>query len=136
MITREFATAGRAVFTVSNATGERYTFKVKRKDNEAPRPPVYFVSLLTGPDNTRDYTYVGVLNDYNGSVRLTAASRYAEDSKPVAVVRWALKKVWERGTLPAGYEILHEGRCGRCGRPLTVPESIKTGLGPECAGRI
>jgi hypothetical protein len=30
-------------------------------------------------------------------------------------------------------EVWHEGRCGRCGRRLTVPESIESGLGPECA---
>jgi hypothetical protein len=29
-------------------------------------------------------------------------------------------------------EIWHEGRCGRCGRKLTVPESIHNGYGPEC----
>lgn len=30
-------------------------------------------------------------------------------------------------------EVWHEGSCGRCGRKLTVPSSIETGLGPECA---
>jgi len=29
----------------------------------------------------------------------------------------------------------HEGRCGRCARRLTVPESIINGIGPECAKR-
>jgi hypothetical protein len=29
--------------------------------------------------------------------------------------------------------VWHEGRCGRCGRKLTVPESIESGFGPECA---
>lgn len=32
-------------------------------------------------------------------------------------------------------EVWHEGRCGRCGRKLTVPESIETGIGPDCAKR-
>lgn len=32
-------------------------------------------------------------------------------------------------------QVWHEGRCGRCGRKLTVPSSIETGLGPECAGK-
>jgi len=28
--------------------------------------------------------------------------------------------------------VFHEGACGRCGRTLTVPESIASGFGPEC----
>ena len=32
-----------------------------------------------------------------------------------------------------GFEIMHEGRCCRCNRTLTHPDSIKTGIGPECA---
>ena len=32
-------------------------------------------------------------------------------------------------------EVWHEGRCGRCSRVLTVPESLQTGLGPVCASR-
>ena len=43
--------------------------------------------------------------------------------------------VWERrqrlDALPC--EVWHEGRCGKCGRVLTVPESLILGLGPECA---
>jgi hypothetical protein len=27
----------------------------------------------------------------------------------------------------------HEGKCGRCGRLLTVPSSIESGIGPECS---
>jgi hypothetical protein len=38
--------------------------------------------------------------------------------------------------LPKGLKVHHEGRCCRCGRKLTVPESIETGLGPECASRL
>lgn len=33
-------------------------------------------------------------------------------------------------------EIWHEGKCGRCGRQLTVPESIESGFGPECVKMI
>lgn len=30
-------------------------------------------------------------------------------------------------------EFWHEGQCGVCARKLTDPESIKRGIGPECA---
>jgi hypothetical protein len=44
--------------------------------------------------------------------------------------------VWKNQELPGGYKIHHEGRCGKCGRLLTVPESVETGIGPECAKRM
>jgi hypothetical protein len=28
--------------------------------------------------------------------------------------------------------VWHEGSCARCGKKLTVPESIESGFGPEC----
>jgi hypothetical protein len=69
-------------------------------------------------------------------VRLTKASRLGDDSTPVRVVRWALGLIWGEKSVPEGYAVHHEGRCGRCGRPLTVPSSIETGLGPDCAAKI
>ena len=126
MLTKQFFTAGKAVFTVANPEGKHYTYKIRKsKDGEK-----FFVSLLTGPQNTSDYTYMGVLE--NGSIRLTMASTYKEDSLPVKVVRWALSLVWRDMPFPNGYSLHHEGKCCRCGRPLTVPESIESGIGRKC----
>lgn len=132
MLSRSFVLAGRAVFTVSNPSGRRYTFRVVHKPGSDKFGPVWFVSLLTGPDNTSDYSYIGIVDAETGEVRLTARSRCSEDSRPVAVVRWALRHVWDGRALPDGYGLHHEGKCGRCGRALTVPSSIESGLGPEC----
>ena len=133
MITRQFITAGKAVFTVQSVSGQYFTFKVTHKEGNVQWPPVWFVSLLTGPDNTSDFTYMGMLEAEIGTVRLTKASKYNDDTLPVKVLRWALTVVWSGKDLPAGYQIHHEGRCCRCGRVLTVPESIESGIGPECA---
>lgn len=133
MITREFITAGRAIFTVSNNKGDRYTFQVTKKEANGQYPAVWFVALLTGPDNNTDYTYVGMLSADTGGVNLTRKSRFNDQSTPVRVLRWALRNVWNNQEFPAGYAIRHEGKCGRCGRRLTVPESIDSGIGPECA---
>lgn len=136
-IGRAFLLAGRAVFTLQGRDA-RYTFRVARKDPAAgdTRPPVYFVSLLTGPDNTSDYTYLGMLEPATGAVRLTRASRYTDASIPVKAIRWALPYLWRGLALPAPARIYHMGRCGRCGRALTVPASVESGFGPECIGRI
>ena len=135
-----FITAGNATFTVDNGKGQHYTFKVRHKgleerDGFTPNG-CYFVSLLTGPNNEFDYTYLGVFNPKAMKqaviLRLTRASRMNDDSVPVRVFRWAawLAK-WEQ-PLPAGYSLHHEGSCGRCGRTLTTPESVTSGIGPEC----
>lgn len=61
MLTRQFLTAGHAIFTVSNPAGVRYTYKIVKKEPDATFVnPAYFISLLTGPDNTRNYTYMGI----------------------------------------------------------------------------
>ena len=138
-IGRDFILGGKAIFTVANPTGEHYTFQVNRKDPEPGsqfgNQPTFFVKLLTGPDNGSDYTYLGLLTPA-GAVKLTRASRFTDETKPVRVIRWAVGLLFGGKALPAGYAIHHEGRCGRCARRLTVPESVESGFGPECAGRI
>jgi hypothetical protein len=65
------ATAGNATLTLSSKkTGARYTFKVKapRANDDGRR----FVSLLTGPDNTGDYSYLGMLTTAGEFKRLQA----------------------------------------------------------------
>ena len=95
--------------------------------------PVYFVALLAGPDNTADYVYLGVLRD--GAFRLTKKSRMTYASPPVKAFTWALTRL-QAGILPAQLAVWHTGRCGRCARLLTVPESVARGIGPECAGKM
>lgn len=137
MISRQFITAGRSIFTVqSGKTGEHKTFRVAHKKGTEKFPPAWFVFLLTGPDNTNDYTFLGLLDPETGRVRLSRSSRFTDASQPVRVVRWALEMVWKNQELPSGYKIHHEGRCGKCGRLLTVTESVESGIGPECAKKM
>lgn len=132
---RAFILAGKAIFTLVGKEA-RYTFKVQRKEASAEYPETWFVHLLTGPENTSDYTYLGMLDSQAGAVRLTRKSAYKDDSAPVLAIRWALARIWADKPLPAPAQILHAGRCGRCGRLLTVPSSIASGFGPECIGKI
>lgn len=145
-ISPEFLRAGRAIFTVANASGDHYTFRIVGSGLDDPGVevdgsivrgnPRWFAQLLTGPDNEHDYTYLGCYNPATGDVRLTAASKMPEDSQPVRVLRWACKIVRAGRPLPAGYSIRHEGRCGRCGRTLTEPRSLECGIGPECRRKM
>jgi hypothetical protein len=124
-----FFSGGRALFTVSNGKGEHYTYKIRQaKGDNKP----FFVSLLTGPQNESDYSYLGLFNPSLAKVFLTAKSKMNDESTPVKVLRWAIQMVYNRKSLPEGYAIQHEGKCCHCGRTLTVPESIEKGIGPEC----
>ena len=123
----KFFEMGKAIFTVSNPANLHYTYKIVH-----PKDKPFFVFMLTGQDNTSSYTYLGTYNPNNKVVYLTAKSKFKDDSTPVKVVRWAIRKVAEHQEIPEGYKIQHEGHCCRCGRLLTTPESIQNGIGPEC----
>ena len=129
-----FLLSGNAIATfVSKRTGTRFTYRI-----QAPREPRRyqwinnFVSVLTGPDNSRDYEFLGTLQGDERAFVHAASSRIAADAPAVRAFAWAW--LWlRRDVMPEELEIHHEGRCGRCGRRLTTPESITRGIGPECA---
>lgn len=142
--------AGNAIFTVvSKKTGARFTFKLTRPKPEPgkdaahqfyhgrPRRQPVFVAVLSGPANTDDYTYLGQM--WEDGEKLTYAigkkSRVTADAPSQKAALW-VTKLLNKPELMEQCDIYHAGRCGRCGRMLTVPESIQTGLGPECAGRL
>jgi hypothetical protein len=133
---KTFVTAGKAIITVSNGKGEHFTYQINKKEAQGSYPEAFFVNLLTGPDNTSDYSYLGILNAPTGEIRLTKASRAGDDAKSVKVIRWALSKIWKSEALPEGYTINHDGRCGKCARLLTTPDSVARGIGPECAKQM
>ena len=131
---REFIVAGNATVTLKSlTTGNRFTYKVtKVKDSSG----MFFVGLMNGPDNENSYQYIGFIKEHFAGPRFTHGrkSRVGHDAPSVRAFDWVWKKLVQ-GSMPAQLQIWHEGRCGRCNRKLTVPESIKTGMGPECAGR-
>lgn len=127
-----FFSGGNATFTVDNGQGTHYTFKIsKGQDDDAP----YFVGLLSGPDNESSYRYLGIYKPDTGRVILTRKSGYKAESTPVKVIRWALAMLHAGKEFPAGYALMHAGRCCVCGRKLTTPESIEAGIGPICAAK-
>lgn len=127
---RAFVLAGNATLTIrSSKTQTRFTYKVVGSKNNRPgQMPVYFVSLLSGEDNTSDYRYLGTI--FADGFRLTRKSTASKDAPSVVAFTW-FSRHWE----DARVDVWHEGRCGRCGRVLTVPESIESGIGPTCAGK-
>ena len=133
MVSREFLLAGRAIFTAEHG-GERRTYQVVRPEVQLPLLP-YVVRLLAGPCNLRDYVNLAVLFPDRRVLRILDVASHPCDSAAVRLLQWSLRSVFDGVGPPAGSTIANSGHCGRCGRLLTVPESIRTGLGPECAAR-
>jgi hypothetical protein len=128
---KAFSFAGNATATfVSNATGKRFTFKVRQPKPEMP----HFVSLLSGPNNENDFSFLGSVFA-SGEYRHGSRSSVSPSAPSAIAAKWVVERV-VKGLPLNGCEVYHEGRCGKCNRKLTVPESIETGIGPECAKRL
>jgi hypothetical protein len=128
----QFALAGNAVFTLQSLkTGTRFTFRVRIAEDNST---MSFVSVLIGPDNCQDYRYLGFIRRgvfFHGGPK----AKISAEAPSVKAFRW----FWEHtanGKPTPQLEVSHAGRCGKCGRQLTVPESIASGFGPECAGKL
>ena len=121
---------GNAVVTVqSTVTQKHYTYKIsKSKDNaDDTRSPLYFVKVRAG----EDYRYIGYIKNNE----LRHGKKGCPNSDSYKAFQWLLKQLSTRTDIHPQMILQHEGTCGRCGRALTNPESLETGLGPICAGR-
>jgi Family of unknown function (DUF6011) len=128
-----FVLAGDAILTLhSRKTDNHYTYRVR----EAKSGGIWFVQLLTGPDNTNDYTYLGCLRGQPLEFALTKKSKLPMEATPIKAFRFMWRAVQTQGEMPKDIDVYHEGRCGKCGRKLTVPESLERGIGPECANKM
>lgn len=121
--------AGKAVFTIRRGA-ERFTYEIKAAKDGGR----FFVMLLTGPQNTADFAYAGMIWDAAKLPALTAKSCVGTHAPSwrLLVQTWT---VLLQGAIPSDVEIWHAGFCCRCGRLLTVDESIARGIGPECASK-
>lgn len=123
---KTFIKAGKAIFTIKSIkTGKHLTFKVKKHQEK----DIWFVSVLSGPDNESNYSYMGTI--FGNDFRLTRNSKIGKDTVSFKAFNW-MWNILKKNETPKDMEFYHEGFCGRCGRKLTVPESIESGFGPEC----
>ncbi len=131
--TARFVMAGNATFTlVSKKTGARFTYRVREaKEDDDSR---MFVSVLTGSNNEGDYEYLGTIFEKKRFCH-GRKSRVGGESPSAKAFAWFFERLVRGGDL-SECEVWHSGRCGRCGRKLTVPESVASGLGPECGSKM
>ncbi len=147
MISKAFVTAGKAYFTIEvpaafqqeHDTPAHWTFQIRHKEAKGQWAEIWFVSLLIGPDNWRNYQCFGMLNPETGTIRMTSKTTMTLNTWSVRILGRVLANVWADTTkriTDNGFDVHHMGKCGSCGRALTVPASIKSGIGPICAGKM
>ena len=129
----DYTLAGNATVTLqSGNTGVHFTYKVKQSKNQEH---LYFIHLLSGPDNEDDYQYIGCY--YSDTCYFHPAKAWKDKTQmawpaSLRAISFFFDNLYN---IPTNLHVYHEGRCGRCGRKLTTPESILRGLGPECYRR-
>ncbi len=135
-------------YTVVHGYGENRTWSTYRlatqHESDTFMPGVQIMGRLVGPDNYLDYkncaNYVGtdqpkkpneeMISHWNG---IHVWSAFSEDTTRI-------EDDWTtimRGPDTAGHAYaLQSGRCWKCNKKLTVPDSIHNGLGPDCFEKV
>ena len=134
----KFILAGKAIFTiVSKKTNKRFTYLIKKKRGKSKKGDlIWFVRVLTGQSNISDYEYMGTIFGDTLTYVPGRKSRIGTKAPCNKAFIWFYKMLQKKKNISNQCGIYHEGFCGRCGRRLTVPESIKSGFGPECIGKV
>ena len=131
----EYALASDAILTLeSKATSDHYTYRIREFPDRMP--PLYWVGILSGPDNTNDYTSLGRIS--RGIFVWNLNSTVSREAPSFKAFNW----MWERlvaeeyHAVSTQCTIYHSGRCSRCNRLLTDPVSVERGLGPVCRKKL
>jgi hypothetical protein len=130
-------------YTIRNRqTGEHRTFRIATQAEDARfAPGERIVSLLVGQDNSHDYKGFGFVKKDESGIVVWKKLRSRDMGKPsnhemFAKMIWALSAPEGQGQWwKDRYELMLSKRCVRCNRRLTNPESVESGIGPDCAGR-
>ena len=122
-------------FTVENTeTGEHRTFRIRKQSSDAIWcPNAQIVGLLCGPENTNDYENFAFINQ--SGIHVWSRLRGVGHWQGYRNLLWSLLTEGTASRFRVKYRIAESTRCFICGRELTTPESIDTGIGPVCSGR-
>jgi hypothetical protein len=88
-----------------------------------------FASYLSGADNDVDFTYFSTLR---GGIPSGRQDQCPVQRRALAAI---LAPAADLRAMGLAYS-LQSSNCWRCGRTLTVPASIHSGLGPDCAEKV
>lgn len=121
---REYLFGGMAEFTLVQYGSMSVRYRIKANDNRT----CFFVYTESTKD--KKLIYHGHIVSRNLTYHRSAKAKDDEYNKmAIKALGWLLN---HHDSLPDIVHVLHNGRCSRCGRKLTDPESLRTGIGPTC----
>jgi hypothetical protein len=115
-------------YTVVGPKGGHRTLRITTIDDNGTKQ---WLAYLSGADNVGDYKSVGFVNGNEVSLFSKYLGQYADI---MAAARFLVKNVDKLDECGRQYAI-RSGKCYRCNRLLTTPESVARGLGPICASK-
>jgi len=126
-------------YTVKFDDGSHVTIRVNTLSAKQSRDgkPHQFAAYLCGPINTSDYRRFAEIKGATFRAFRSDRSSYGSGRQDYAKQVVALKILMgtnDQTQYGRAYAKLAT-RCYRCGKLLTEPESIESGIGPICAGR-
>lgn len=144
---RSYIEKGHGTVTLHNPkTNIYYTYKFTPvKEGKGPewwaKAGVIFVKILAGKKEEngkkKKWLYIGLINPTHKKFCIQSqSSNYHAESPTIKGIDFIVEMMYTRPREKWGImKIYHNVRCAKCGRPLTTPESIAEGLGPECGNR-
>lgn len=134
----QFMLAGCSEFTlVSGKTGTKLRYKLDKKVSiQSKDGENQFIYWLNTTEKSGTPIYAGVVyfdtNDNQFKFGKGARGNLNKEDIRVKSLLYVLNNLYNNN-IQINVKIFHTGKCGKCGKKLTDPVSILTGLGPHCA---
>lgn len=129
----DFFYGGKAEFVIqSKETAKSFSYSVYGLDTDSGK--IYFVCAIL---NQRRIFIGSIFNKKEFKFSTKAyTENITANSLVVKSFKW-LFEVLKYKSIQHFHKIkfYHTGKCGKCGRILTNPESIKIGIGPVCVSK-
>lgn len=134
---RNFIFAGRSIFTLENTTTNTYiTFKIRQIKKKGKLVPNNFGISCKGVGSLMaGFIFLGFLHLERKSFKRWGEHKDNPSFIGYKTLFWLFRNLENLENFP-NLELYHEGICCKCGRTLTVPESIDTGIGPKCLSNL
>ena len=124
-------------FTVEFAGGEYVTLRVVQPET-GQLAGKRILQFLAGPDNETNFAGLGFVSD-SGQVsvwgRFKSAAALPNSKISRYLEAYQIARKGDQGKYTEAYATI-SGRCSHCHRKLTVPASLRRGLGPDCAEKL
>lgn len=115
-------------YTIVGPKGGHRTLRLQTMEDSTKQ----WLSYLSGSDNEGDYKSVGVVDGNAVNLFRKYIGQYQDI---LAAARFLVRNVDKLDEYGRQYAI-RSGKCYRCNRTLTTPESVARGLGPHCATQV